>query len=82
MAEASNEPYRPLTVDVDRWAGAASTGITKQLFEILDIVDANGPLRRALTDPSRSAEDRARLVHTLFDGRANDVAVDLSLIHI
>ncbi|GAA2509833.1 F0F1 ATP synthase subunit delta [Kocuria salsicia] len=77
MAEASNEPYRPLTVDVDRWAGAASTGITKQLFEILHIVDANGPLRRALTDPSRSAEDRARLVHTLFDGRANDVAVDI-----
>ncbi|WP_369062085.1 F0F1 ATP synthase subunit delta [Kocuria rhizophila] len=77
MAEASNEPYRPLTVDVDRWAAAATPEIAHQLFEIVDIVDANGALRRALTDPSRSGEDRARLVHTLLDGRANEVAVDI-----
>ena len=77
MAEASNEPIRPLSVDVDRWAQSASTGTSRQLFEILDIVDANGALRRALTDPSRAADDRARLVHTLFDGRADAVAVDI-----
>ncbi|CAL8898522.1 hypothetical protein KVA01_15630 [Kocuria varians] len=77
MAEASNEPYRPLTVDVDRWAHGASAEISSQLFEILDIVDGNGTLRRALTDPSRSAEDRARLVHTLLDGKAHEVAVDI-----
>ena len=39
MAEASNEPNRPLTVDVDRWAPSASPEIAHQLFEILDIVD-------------------------------------------
>lgn len=77
MAEASNEPYRPLSVDVDRWASAASPEIAHQLFEILDIVDENGALRRALTDPSRPAEDRARFVHTLLDGRAHEVAVDV-----
>ena len=43
MAEASNEPYRPLSVDVDRWASAASPEIAHQLFEILDIVDQNAP---------------------------------------
>ena len=77
MAEASNEPFRPLTVDVDHWARSASTGISRQLFEILDIVDGNGALRRALTDPSRAADDRARLVHRLLDGNADDVAVDI-----
>ena len=78
MAEASNEPNRPLTVDVDRWAPSASPEIAHQLFEILDIVDQNGALRRALTDPSRPAEDRARLVHSLLDGRAHEVAVDIA----
>ena len=77
MAEASNEPLRPLSEDVDRWAQAASTRVSRQLFEILDIVDDNGALRRALTDPSRAADDRARLVHTLFGGRADEAAVDI-----
>ncbi|RKQ36658.1 F0F1 ATP synthase subunit delta [Kocuria tytonis] len=77
MAEASNEPYRPLTVDLDCWASHASPEIAQHLFAILDIVDENGALRRALTDPSRSAADRARLVHSLLDGRANGSAVDV-----
>lgn len=78
MAEAANEPYRPLRVDVDRWSEGATVDTAQELFGILDVIDGNGALRRALTDPSRDAEARAQLVHRLFDGRAGQAAVDIT----
>ncbi|MDO4918576.1 F0F1 ATP synthase subunit delta [Kocuria sp.] len=77
MAEASNATHRPLSVDVDQWAASARPEITRQLFQVLDVVDENGALRRALTDPSRSAADRVRLVHSLLDGRAEPTVVEI-----
>lgn len=71
MAEASNEPYRPLTVDIDRWASEANVETAKQLFGMLNVIDGNGALRRALTDPSRAADDRVKLVHKLFGERTH-----------
>lgn len=76
MAEASNGPSRPLAVNLERWTPSAGLDTAKQLFGILDVVDDHGALRRALTDPSRPAEDRVKLVHRLFVGSTNNSTVE------
>lgn len=78
MAPAGNEPYRPLRADIDPWSAGATLDTAQELFAILDVIDGNGSLRRALTDPSRAAEDRAGLVHRLFDDRAGRSAVEIT----
>lgn len=46
---------------------AATVG--DELFAVTGLLAANAGLRRALSDPARSAEDRANLVHRLLGGR-------------
>ena len=45
-----------------------------ELFTALSALDASAPLRRALTDASRKAEDKAKLVTELFAKSASSVA--------
>lgn len=57
---------------------AAAEGLTlaQQLFAAVDALDASGSLRRALSDPARSGEDKAGLVNAVFaslDSRVRDV---------
>lgn len=47
-------------------AGAKATLLAEQLFSVVDALDSSGSLRRALTDPSRSGEDKGGLVASLF----------------
>ena len=47
-------------------SGADGLVIADQLFTAVDALDASGSLRRALTDPSRPAGDKAALVARLF----------------
>ncbi|WP_082104419.1 F0F1 ATP synthase subunit delta [Demequina soli] len=57
-------------------SGAEGLTLAEQLFAAVDAVDASGSLRRALTDPARSAEAKAGLVRAVFsayDARVKDV---------
>ncbi len=47
------------------------------LFEVVAVLDREGSLRRALTDPSRSGEDRAQLARSVFGGRVDEITGDL-----
>jgi F-type H+-transporting ATPase subunit delta len=56
-------------------AGQEARTLGEQLFSVVDALDGSGSLRRALGDPSRSAEDKARLAETLLTGKVDDRVV-------
>lgn len=50
-------------------------GLGDELFAVSDLLDDNIALRRALSDPSRSADDRAGLASSLLSGQVSGPAV-------
>ncbi len=43
-----------------------------ELFEVARLLDTNGTLRRAVTDPARSGEAKSGMVEQLFRGKVSD----------
>ena len=60
-----------------RSAGPDAGRLADELFTFGQAVKDNPGLRDALSDPARSTEDKARLVHGLLDGRALPATVTL-----
>ena len=58
--------------DVDRGR------LGEDLFSILDTIESNIPLRRALSDPSRDGEAKTQLAQRLYGGKVSDPAVELT----
>lgn len=58
-------------------AGAQGAAVGSALFAVVDLLDANGALRRALTDPSHQGDAKASLVARLLQGKASTDVVDL-----
>ncbi|ADB34065.1 ATP synthase F1, delta subunit [Kribbella flavida DSM 17836] len=59
-------------------AGVAVTeGLGAELFSVAKVLDTNGALRRALTDPARSADSRTGLVRQLFDGKVSAQTLEI-----
>ncbi|MEV6281223.1 F0F1 ATP synthase subunit delta [Kribbella sp. NPDC051770] len=54
-----------------------SEGLGGELFSVAKVLDTNGSLRRALTDPARGAESRTGLVRQLFGGKISDQALEV-----
>ncbi len=62
-------------------AGKDGAKLASELFAVVDGLDGSGSLNRALTDPSRPADDKAALVHQLFssfDKRVQSVVADFA----
>jgi F-type H+-transporting ATPase subunit delta len=59
-----------------RDAGSQSAELGGQLFAVVDALDGSGSLRRALSDPSRSGDDKAALVRNLLRGKVDDRVVE------
>jgi F-type H+-transporting ATPase subunit delta len=57
--------------------GTKPASLGEDLLGITGVLAHSAGLRRALTDPSRSAESKARLVQQIFGGKVSDGAVDL-----
>lgn len=57
-------------VAIVRSAGEDSEKLVDELFELAQVVGDHSDLRNALSDPSRSTEDKAALVGGLLEGRA------------
>lgn len=49
----------------------------QELFAVVDILDNSAALRRALTEPNREGEDKARLAADVFGGKVSEETVDL-----
>ena len=58
--------------------GADADQLGDELFAITRLLDRQGAVRRALSDPSRPAEARADLAHALLDGKVSQAAADLT----
>ncbi|MST64380.1 F0F1 ATP synthase subunit delta [Schaalia hyovaginalis] len=55
--------------------GAPAMRIAEDFFGLSDLVKTDARLRRALTDPSRSAQEKASLVEALFSATMNEGTV-------
>lgn len=64
--------------DLSATAGQLETA-GAELFAVAGTLDAQAPLRRALTDPARRPDDRAELIATLLRSRISEVALSLVL---
>jgi F-type H+-transporting ATPase subunit delta len=52
-------------------AGTDGAAIGGALFGVIDVLDANASLRRALTDPSNDADAKVALVRRLLEGKVS-----------
>ncbi|WP_182111650.1 MULTISPECIES: F0F1 ATP synthase subunit delta [unclassified Actinotalea] len=59
-----------------RAAGTDASALGAQLFAVVDALDSSGSLRRALSDPSRQADDKAALVQGLLRGKVDERVVE------
>lgn len=78
MAGVSSESLTTALVALEAKLPFASLQLAKELFGILGTVDSSAGLRRALTDPSRSGEEKSALIRQLFSGKVSADAVDIA----
>lgn len=60
-----------------RTAGEGALALGQQLFAVTAALDASAPLRRSLTDPSRSGGDKAGLVTAILGDGFDERVIDL-----
>jgi F-type H+-transporting ATPase subunit delta len=78
MAGVSSESLNAALVGLEAKLPAASLQLANDLFGILGTVDSSAGLRRALTDPSRSADAKSALVKELFGGQVSADATEIA----
>ncbi len=72
-----------LAAAADRWepvlaaAGEQAATYGRQLFSVVDVLDSSAALRRALTEPTREGEDKARLIGDVVGDRVEAPVADL-----
>jgi len=79
MRGASQASYEAVEAELEPVLAAAGTDaaeLGEQMFAVVDLLDRSGALRRGLSDPARSPEDKAALAHGLLDGRADRRVVE------
>ncbi|MGJ3509139.1 F0F1 ATP synthase subunit delta [Enemella sp. A6] len=54
---------------------SSTPGLAADLFAVVDAMDEQVGLRRALTDPSLTPDERKQLAHSLFGGKVGEQAV-------
>lgn len=74
MAGVSSESLATALTDLEATLPTASLSLAQELFSILAILDSSAGLRRSLTDPARSAEDKSALVAKLVQGKVSATA--------
>ncbi|MDZ4090586.1 MAG: F0F1 ATP synthase subunit delta [Arthrobacter sp.] len=78
MAGVSSESLTAALVALEAKLPFASLQLAKELFGILGTVDSSAGLRRALTDPSRSGDEKSALIKQLFGGKVSADAVEIA----
>lgn len=63
--------------DVLAGAGVDPDPLSGELFTVVRLLDGQPALRRALTDPAASAERKAGLVRSLFQGKASETTIEV-----
>lgn len=76
-SQASLDDARSRFTPVLRAAGHEANALGEGLFAVADLLQDQGAVRRALTDPSREGQDKADLLTRLLTGKADGSVVDL-----
>ncbi|WP_427018489.1 F0F1 ATP synthase subunit delta [Pseudarthrobacter sp. P1] len=74
MAGVSSESLTAALSDLEAQLPFASLSLAQELFGVLTLVDSSAGLRRALTDPSRTAAEKSALVGSLVNGKVSAAA--------
>ncbi|MFF1880946.1 F0F1 ATP synthase subunit delta [Pseudarthrobacter sp. NPDC058196] len=78
MAGVSSESLATALAALEAKLPTASLQLAKELFGILGTVDSSAGLRRALTDPSRSGDEKSALVRQLVGGKVSADAAEIA----
>ena len=78
MSGVSSESLTTALTTLEAKLPLASLQLAKELFGILGTVDSSAGLRRALTDPSRSGDEKSALVKQLVGGKVSTDAADIA----
>ncbi|MEV4988523.1 F0F1 ATP synthase subunit delta [Pseudarthrobacter sp902506025] len=78
MAGVSSESLATALAGLEAKLPTASLQLAKELFGILGMVDSSAGLRRALTDPSRSGDEKSALVRQLVGGKVSADAAEIA----
>ncbi|GAA1824249.1 F0F1 ATP synthase subunit delta [Nesterenkonia flava] len=69
MAGVTSESLAALATELEPVLATADLATADELFAALDVIDSSAALRRSLTDPARSPEERASVVRSLFGSK-------------
>ncbi|NUS35186.1 MAG: F0F1 ATP synthase subunit delta, partial [Pseudarthrobacter sp.] len=78
MAGVSSESLATALAALEAKLPTASLQLAKELFGILEMVDSSAGLRRALTDPSRTGDEKSALVRQLVGGKVSADAAEIA----
>ncbi|MET3705960.1 F0F1 ATP synthase subunit delta [Arthrobacter sp. UYEF6] len=78
MSGVSSESLTKALTQLEAKLPLASLQLAKELFGILGTVDSSAGLRRALTDPSRTGDEKSALVRQLVGGKVSAEAADIA----
>ena len=78
MSGVSSESLTTALTTLEAKLPLASLQLAKELFGILGTVDSSAGLRRALTDPSRTGDEKSALVRQLVGGKVSAEAADIA----
>ncbi len=79
MAGVSSKSLAAALESLEPQLALATTALAQDLFGILELLDSNAGLRRALTDPTRESADKAALATTLISGKVSATAQEIFL---
>ncbi|MFW0155722.1 F0F1 ATP synthase subunit delta [Rothia sp. P6271] len=77
MAGVSTESLKKVEAVLTAQRAVSPDYLAKELFAVVDVLDADGGLRRALTDPSRSEQAREGIVQKVFRGKVSESALNV-----
>ena len=75
MAGVSTESLSKVEEVLEAHASLQPLKLAGELFALVDVLDHNGTLRRAVTDSSRDAAARQGIVNSVFDGKISSQAI-------
>jgi F-type H+-transporting ATPase subunit delta len=78
MSGVSSESLTTALTTLEAKLPLASLQLAKELFGILGTVDSSAGLRRALTDPSRTGDEKSALIKQLVGGKVSADAADIA----
>ncbi|MBM7050993.1 MULTISPECIES: F0F1 ATP synthase subunit delta [unclassified Rothia (in: high G+C Gram-positive bacteria)] len=77
MTGVSTESLKKVEAALQTNASQHAASLAEELFAVVDVIDRDGTLRRALIDPSREIESRTGIVKAVFAGKISDSALNV-----